>query len=377
MSASMKLKELLSGNTMASAPELVVREGEDKVRCLACGHRCLIQPGRPGVCRVRFNDGGELRAPGGYVAGVQIDPIEKKPFYHAYPARDALSFGMLGCDLHCAYCQNWVTSQALRDDAAVSRPNFASAEQLVQLAVRNKVPVMVSTYNEPLITADWAVEIFKLAKAQGIVCGFVSNGNATPEVLEFLRPYVDLYKVDLKAFKDKTYRDLGCEMVNVLDSIGRLFEMGFWVEIVTLIVPGMNDTAAELRQMAEFIAGVSVEIPWHVTAFHPDYKMDGPGRTPVKTLIRAYDIGKAAGLKHVYPGNVHGGVDDREHTYCHSCNELLIRRHGFIVDENRMKGSTCPKCGTTIAGVWENDPPSSTGGTGMPLPMAVPEGPCG
>ncbi len=377
MSASVKLKEILFENTMASAPELVVHGDGVRVRCLACGHRCMIQPGRGGVCRVRFNENGELRAPAGYVAGLQIDPIAKKPFYHAFPARDALSFGMLGCDLHCSYCQNWVTSQALRDDAAVSRPNFVEPEKLIEAALRHKVPAIVSTYNEPLITADWAVEIFKLARAEGIVCGFISNGNATPEVLAFIRPYVDLYKVDLKTFDDRNYRKLGGILENVLDTIKRLKQMDFWVEVVTLVVPTFNDSDDELKRMADFIAGVSVDIPWHVTAFHPEYKMTDPPRTPVETLIRAYDIGKAAGLKFVYPGNVRDGIGRRENTYCPACEKLLIRRRGFIVEENRMKGSTCPFCEEPIAGVWEDDPPDSTGGAGIPLPLSMPEGPCG
>ncbi len=377
MSASIRLKELLSDNTMPSAPQLVMREQGSRVRCLACGHRCSILPGRSGVCRVRFNADGELRAPAGYLAGVQVDPIEKKPFYHAFPARDALSFGMLGCDLHCSYCQNWVTSQTLRDDAAVSRPNFCTPERLVELAVHHGVPVMVSTYNEPLITADWAVEIFKLARAEGIVCGFVSNGNATPEVLEFIRPYVDLYKVDLKSFDDRNYRSLGGILKNVLDTITLLAKMDFWVEVVTLVVPGFNDSDEELEQIAGFLAGVSPDIPWHVTAFHPEYKMTGPPRTPVDTLIRAYDIGRSAGLRYVYPGNIHGRGGNRENTCCPSCEKLLIRRRGFVVEENRMKGDTCPFCQTRIPGVWEEKPPSCTDGSGIPLPLVVSEGPCG
>ncbi len=377
MSASMRLKELLADNTMTSAPELVVREQGERIRCLACGHRCSIQPGRSGVCRVRFNDSGELRVPAGYVAGVQIDPIEKKPFYHAYPARDAVSFGMLGCDLHCGYCQNWVTSQALRDDSAVARPSFVDPERLVGAAVKNNTPVIVSTYNEPLITADWAVEIFKLARAEGIVCGFISNGNATPEVLEFIRPYVDLYKVDLKSFDDRNYRKLGGILGNVLETIKLLVKMDFWVEVVTLIVPGFNDGDDELKQIADFLAGVSIDIPWHVTAFHPDYKMSDPPRTPVSTLIRAYDLGKAAGLRYVYPGNITGAVGKRENTYCPTCDKLLIKRRGFVVEENRMKGSACPFCNETIPGVWEENPPSHTSGLGIPLPLAMPESPCG
>ncbi len=352
MSASIRLKELLSDNTMVSAPELAIRETGGRIRCLACGHRCSIQPDRAGVCRVRFNADGELRVPGGYVAGIQIDPIEKKPFYHAFPAHDALSFGMLGCDLHCGYCQNWVTSQSLRDDAAVARPNFCSPERLVELAVQHKVPVLVSTYNEPLITADWAVEVFKLAKAEGIMCGFISNGNATPEVLEFIRPYVDLYKVDLKGFDDRNYRKLGGVLQNVLDSIRLIAQMGFWIEIVTLVVPGFNDGDDELKQIADFVAGVSVDIPWHVTAFHPDYKMADTERTPAATLMRAYQIGLAAGLHFVYPGNLPGRVGTTENTYCPHCNDLLVERIGFAVRHYQLEGGCCPQCGANIPGFW-------------------------
>ncbi|UCF33177.1 MAG: AmmeMemoRadiSam system radical SAM enzyme [Phycisphaerales bacterium] len=370
-SASIRLKELLHNNTMSSAPELVIQLGEKKVQCVACGHRCTVLPGRSGVCRVRFNHDGELRAPAGYVAGAAIDPIEKKPFYHAFPARDALSFGMLGCDYHCSYCQNWVSSQTLRDDQAVSGIRMCSPETLIEIARMQKVPVMVSTYNEPLITADWAVEIFKLARAEGIVCGFVSNGNATPEVLEYLRPYVDLYKIDLKSFSDRNYRRLGGVLQHVLDTIRRVREMEFWTEIITLVVPEFNDSDDELKQIADFLAGVSCDIPWHVTAFHPDYKMTGPPRTPAKTLIRAYDIGKAAGLKFVYAGNLGGRVGDREDTFCPSCGSRLIERQGFFVRDNRMKGDNCPDCGTRIPGVWEADPPKQTGGMGMPMPVAL------
>jgi pyruvate formate lyase activating enzyme len=363
------LKQLLSENTMPSAPELALDEGEGVIRCVACGHRCRIAPGKSGICRVRFNEGGELRVPAGYVAGLQVDPIEKKPFYHAFPGRDALSFGMLGCDLHCSYCQNWVSSQALRDDAAVAQPRLIRPEHIVDLAVEEGTPAMVSTYNEPLITADWAVQVFQLAREKGIVCGFVSNGNASPDVLSYIRPYVDLYKVDLKSFNDHNYRKLGCTLANVLDTIGRLADMGFWVEVVTLVVPGFNDSNEELTSIARFLVGVSPDIPWHVTAFHPEYKMTGPPCTPAATLARAYDLGKAAGLRFVYTGNLPGRMGDRENTYCHSCRALLIRRQGFYVLENRMRRDACPDCGTHIAGVWEDNPPRRTAGSGMPTPI--------
>jgi pyruvate formate lyase activating enzyme len=362
----MGLTELLANHTSASAAALVHPEKDGAVRCLACGHRCLIREGKAGVCRVRFNQGGTLRVPWGYVAGLQIDPIEKKPFYHAYPGRDALSFGMLGCDLHCAYCQNWVTSQALRDEAAVSMPRFVTPKQLIARAVDHGAPVVVSTYNEPLITADWAAAVFEEALKAELVCGFVSNGNATPEVLNFLQPYVTLYKVDLKGFQEKSYRELGCKLSTVLDAIGRLHAMGFWVEIVTLLIPGFNDSNQDLRGMSEFLANISRDIPWHVTAFHPDYKLTDVGRTPRETLLRAWDIGRDAGLRYIYPGNLPGQVGAREHTHCPDCGEVLIRRNGFHVTENRMLGSACPSCRSEIPGIWERNPPRESTGTGIP-----------
>jgi len=371
MAVEVRLKELLNGNTMDAASELVIEEENGALRCVACGHRCLIREDKAGICQVRFNHGGKLRVPGGYVAGLQIDPIEKKPFFHAYPGRDALSFGMLGCDFHCGYCQNWVTSQALRDDAAVALPRVCDADELVKLGVRHRTPVIVSTYNEPLITAEWAVTVFEKARAAGMVCGFVSNGNATPEVLAYLRPFVDLYKVDLKTFNDKNYRKLGGVLKNVCDTIERLKAMGFWVEIVTLVIPGFNDSEEELRHSAEFIAGISPDIPWHVTAFHPDYKMTEPPRTTIHELERAYNAGKEAGLHFVYPGNLPGLVGDRENTDCPSCGELLIRRRGFLILENRMKGSACAACGTTVPGVWEERAPRMSVGDGFPKSVRI------
>src|SRR5689334_15492405 len=178
-----------------------------RVRCFACGHRCVIPPGFDAVCRVRFNDGGVLRVPWGYVGGVAVDPVEKKPFFHALPGARALSFGMLGCDYHCGFCQNWLTSQALRDPAAQSGPQRTTPGELVARALRHGARIVTSTYNEPLITSEWAVAVFREAQAAGLVCSYVSNGNGTPEVLDFIQPYVSLYKVDLKSFRDKRYRE--------------------------------------------------------------------------------------------------------------------------------------------------------------------------
>ena len=348
---------------MATLRDIVyqnVREGElyeklarNRVRCFACGHCCPILDGQPGVCKVRYNKGGTLYVPWGYVGGVQCDPIEKKPFFHAYPGALAYSFGMLGCDLHCAYCQNWVTSQALRDPNAVSPPLGASPELLVQDALHQGAKVLVSTYNEPLITSEWAVAVFKEAKAAGLVTGFVSNGNGTPQVLEYLRPWIDLYKVDLKSFDDRHYHQLGGRIGPILDTIRRLHQMGLWVEIVTLLSPGFNDSEDELRGLTDFIASVSVDIPWHVTAFHKDYKMDDPENTRPVDLVRAAEIGKKAGLRYVYAGNLPGRVGDLENTRCHNCGETVIQRHGYFIERYRLTPEgRCPGCKIPVPGRW-------------------------
>jgi pyruvate formate lyase activating enzyme len=260
---------------------------------------------------------------------------------------------MLGCDYHCGYCQNWITSQALRDEKALAPVREVTAEALAELAVQHHAPTVVSTYNEPLITSEWAVKIFKEARQRGLATGYVSNGNGTPEVLDYIEPFVDLYKVDLKGFQDKSYRQLGGVLKNVLWTIEALVERGFWVEVVTLVVPGFNDSAGELRQMAEFLVNISPDIPWHVTAFHQDYKMTGPRNTNADDLAKAYSIGREAGLRYVYAGNRPGQVEERENTFCPDCGATVVRRTGFHVRENRITpAGACPDCGATIPGPW-------------------------
>ena len=337
-----------------------VREGDlyekldrERVRCYACGHCCPIPEGQPGVCKVRFNQAGRLYVPWGYVGGIQCDPIEKKPFFHAHPGALAYSFGMLGCDLHCGYCQNWVTSQALRDPNAVSPPIAATPVALFEDAIRQGAKVLVSTYNEPLITTEWAVAVFKEAKAAGLLTAFVSNGNGTPQVLDYLRPWIDLYKVDLKSFSDRHYHELGGRIGPILETIRTLYQMGIWLELVTLLIPGFNDSDGELRELTEFIANISPLIPWHVTAFHKDYKMDDPDDTSPEDLLRAVEIGHRAGLKYVYAGNLPGMVGDCEDTRCHQCGERLIRRRGYHVLDYRITADgRCPSCQTQIPGRW-------------------------
>jgi pyruvate formate lyase activating enzyme len=328
------------------------REG-NWVQCFACGHECKIPDGALGVCKVRFNRGGKLYVPWGYVGGIQCDPVEKKPFFHARPGALAFSFGMLGCDLHCTYCQNWVTSQALRDPAAVSPPLHTTPKDLVRMAVEQRAEIMVSTYNEPLITSEWGMAVFREARAAGLMTGYVSNGNGTPQVLDYIRPWVDLYKVDLKSFDDRHYRQLGGRLQPILDTIRRLHEMGVWLEVLTLLIPGFNDSEDELKRLAAFVAGVSPEIPWHVTAFHKDYKMTDPENTTPEDLVRAAAIGKEAGLRFVYAGNLPGRVGDLENTYCPGCAALLVERYGYRIRQYRIASDgTCPSCRRSIPGRW-------------------------
>lgn len=341
---------------MTTPAELVMPEPNGAARCTACAHRCLVRPGRRGICQVRYHDGKGLRAPWGYVSGLNADPVEKKPFYHLMPGATALTFGMLGCDFHCTYCQNWLTSQALRDPAADEAAYYVrriSPEQVVAVARRAGAEVIASSYNEPLITSEWAVSIFRLAVQEGIRCVYVSNGNATPEALEYLRPYLSGMKIDLKSMQEKNYRRLGGVLKHVLDTIKRVREMGLWLEVVTLVVPGFNDSKEELWEMARFLFTVSPDIPWHVTAFHSDYHMQDTPNTPAKTLIQAAEIGREAGLRYVYAGNLPGRVDEYETTFCPNCAAPLVERRGYSIQAMRIKdGGKCPTCGAAVAGIW-------------------------
>ncbi|HEX8338156.1 MAG TPA: AmmeMemoRadiSam system radical SAM enzyme, partial [Pyrinomonadaceae bacterium] len=342
---SASLAELLDRRTREAAEELTERPGGGDVRCYACGHRCLVREGKRGICKVRFNERGRLLVPAGYVAALACDPTEKKPFFHLLPGSDTLTFGMLGCDLHCAYCQNWLTSQTLRDEAAGTPPRAVSAERLVGMARECGARVVGSSYNEPLITAEWAVEVFGRAKAEGFRTAFISNGNATPQVLDYLRPWTDCYKIDLKSMSDRAYRQLGGVVDNILDTVRMVHERGFWEEVVTLVVPGFNDSEGELRRAAEFIASVSPDIPWHVTAFHQDYRMTENANTTAEQLVRACEVGREAGLKFVYAGNLPGRVGRWENTYCPACGELLVERYGYRIRRMRLGADgLCPSC---------------------------------
>ena len=344
-------EEILAQHTAPG--DLFTRLENGQVCCFACGHRCRIPEGKSGICKVRFNREGVLRVPFGYVSGMQCDPIEKKPFFHVRPGAIALSFGMLGCNFHCSFCQNWITSQVLRDPESVPYLGPATPGELIEAARSEGAGIVVSTYNEPLITSEWALAVFKDAKAAGLITGFVSNGYGTPEVLEYLRPWVDVFKVDLKCFDDAQYHRLGGRLQPVLDTIRKLYEAGIWIEIVTLLVPGFNNAPEELTEMTEFIRSVSPDIPWHVTAFHKNYKMTDSDFTTSEDLLKAVTIGKKSGLKYIYTGNLPGDTGDWENTRCPNCSNLLVERIGYRILYSALKSEgVCPSCGEIIPGKW-------------------------
>ncbi len=337
---------------LTRAGKLYQKQDDGLIRCHACGHECRIAEDKAGICHMRFNQGGRLMVPYGYVSGLRVDPIEKKPFFHVLPGAATLSFGMLGCNFSCKFCQNWLTSQVLRDPQAEAGVRPCTPQSIVAQAQAAQAQVVVSTYNEPLITSEWAAAVFDEARGQGLLCAYVSNGHATRRALEYLRPRVSLYKVDLKCFDQAKFRDMtGGDMRAVLRSIEDLKTLGFWVEVVTLVVPGWNDSDADLRAIAAFVAGVSKDIPWHVTAFHQDYQIHERD-TPPETLRRAAKIGRAEGLRFVYAGNIPGRLEGLEDTLCPSCGGCLVERRGFLVLANRLVDGKCPKCSFAIPGVW-------------------------
>jgi pyruvate formate lyase activating enzyme len=355
-------------DTLSVPGELVETREGGAVRCLACAHRCTIKLGQRGICAVRYNRDGVLMVPRGYVAGAQIDPVEKKPFNHFLPGSEVLTFGMLGCNFHCRFCQNWCSSQALREpcaDSAFNSISHISAERLVQYALDNGASAVASSYNEPLISTEWAVEVFKLARTSGLKTAYVSNGYATPEALEYLAPWLDAYKVDLKSMQEGEYRKMGGSLQPVLETIRHVRELGLWLEVVTLVIPGMNDANDELWEAARYLVSISPDIPWHVTAYHPEYKENAPP-TPASTLKRAAEIGQEAGLRYVYAGNLPGRVGSLEDTVCPHCAHNLILRSGYrlsgyhITDDGR-----CDYCQQPVAGVWQSAA-ERRGGRGFP-----------
>jgi pyruvate formate lyase activating enzyme len=338
--------------------EAVADEGRTgTVRCNLCAHRCLVREGRKGICLVRENMNGELHTlVYGRVISANVDPVEKKPLFHFYPGTGAFSIATVGCNYRCHWCQNWQISQAAREEHIILGGQPATPEELVEAAGRAGCRSIAYTYTEPTIFFEYAYDTARLARDSGIANVFVTNGYMTAETLKTIRPYLDAANVDLKAFRDETYRKLiGARLLPVLDSLVRMKEAGVWVEVTTLVITDLNDSDEELQEIATFIHDeLGPDTPWHVSRYHPTYKYDAPP-TPVDTLARAWQIGKKVGLHYVFVGNVPSsllphGVEG-ESTYCHNCEALLIKRWGYSIRQNRVHDGACPDCGTAVAGV--------------------------
>ncbi|MCJ7544189.1 MAG: AmmeMemoRadiSam system radical SAM enzyme [Phycisphaerae bacterium] len=322
------------------------------VRCNLCGHQCVIAAGKYGVCRVRRNVEGKLKSLNyGALVALNADPIEKKPLFHFLPGTRSLSVAAAGCNFQCAFCQNWQISQAPRDGLSVGGATVSPAE-IVAAAVEHHCPSISYTYTEPTVFFELAHDAATLAKERGLKNCFVSNGFLSALAVETIAPVLDAINVDLKAFRDATYRTImKARLEPVLECLKALVKAGVWVEVTTLVVPGMNDSPEELQAIARFIAEqLGDSVPWHVSRFHGDYKMTSVPSTPLRTLELACRMGKEAGLKYIYSGNVASQAN--ESTYCPACRELLIERAGFTVRKNRLAGGCCPGCKTPIAGVW-------------------------
>jgi len=323
---------------------------KQRVRCILCAHRCVIAEGKKGVCRVRQNQDGNLYTlVYGRTISQHVDPIEKKPLYHFYPGSLAYSIATPGCNFHCQWCQNWQISQMPRERDLINGRK-TTPEQIVDNALETGSRSIAYTYTEPTIFFEYAYHIALLAHLEGLANIYVTNGYMTPEMLDMFHPYLDAANVDLKAFRKETYhRYVGAGLQPILDNLKFMKKLGIWVEVTTLVIPNLNDNPHELRDAARFIAQeLDADTPWHLSQFFPTYKMTDYPPTPLKNLRRAQEIGWEEGLHYVYLGN----VAMESNTICPNCGELLIRRQGFWVLENKLYEWSCPNCHTPIAGVW-------------------------
>ena len=327
---------------------------DKRVRCNLCAHRCLIADGRRGICAVRENRGGKLFSlVYGRLISHNVDPVEKKPLFHFYPGSSAFSVATMGCNFSCRWCQNWEISQLPREQDLI-RGEEASPEEIVAAARRSGCRMLSYTYTEPTVFFEYAYDIARLARKADLANTFVTNGYMTQEMLEMFHPYLDAANVDLKAFREETYKKyVGARLEPVLESLKTMKRLGIWVEVTTLVIPGINDDSEELRDAARFVATeLGPETPWHISRFFPTYKLTDVPSTPVETLRRARDIGLEEGLKYVYMGNVR--TPNGEDTICPGCHRTLIERHGFGVISNQIENGCCPDCKARIAGVGMN-----------------------
>jgi len=348
--------------------KMLSRKADGKLQCIACNWRCVIPEGHAGVCGVRVNDKGKLKLTVyGRPCAVNIDPIEKKPLFHFLPGTKSFSIGTFGCNFACEFCQNWDISQAPHEakekdparwrkffDEIVKKCEEWPPKRVVDKAVRSGCASIAFTYNEPTIFTEYALDIMKLAKKKGLRGVYVTNGYESKECWDAIKGSIDAVNIDLKAFTERFYRET-CHVPSlepVKESIKYARKLGIWVEVTTLFIPDMNDSEKEMKEIAEFLAGIDKEMPWHVTAFYPAYKLMDKEPTPPETLIKAREIGLAAGLKHVYCGNVSASYSEYETTYCPKCAKPLIKRVYFSMEKDDIKEGRCRFCKAPVKGVW-------------------------
>ncbi len=332
--------------------EFYRKSKNDEVVCELCSHNCRIKPGNRGICGVRENRAGTLFSlVYGKLVAENFDPVEKKPLFHFLPGSRSYSISTVGCNFRCLHCQNFTISQFPHRNSGYIIGDERSSESIVEAAGKSGSASISYTYVEPTIFYEFARDCAQLAHKKGLKNIFVSNGYMTPQVTEDLANYLDGINIDIKAFSDKFYKKVcKARLQPVLDTVRLMHALGVWVEITTLVIPGLNDSEQELRQIAGFIKGIDPAIPWHVSAFHPTFKMTDRAATPVTTLQKARDIGLAEGLQFVYVGNIPG--EGGENTFCPKCGEEQINRFGFSIQSNKLEQGKCSSCHTPIAGRW-------------------------
>jgi len=322
-----------------------------KVQCSLCNHRCTIAPSKRGICGVRENRDGKLYSlVFGRALSLNVDPIEKKPIFHLFPGSTSFSIATVGCNFRCLQCQNHDISQMPVDNGRIEG-SLVPPSKVVSLAKEHRCKSISYTYTEPTIYFEYAYETAALASQEGLKNIFVTNGYMTEETLKTIQPYLDAANVDLKSFQEKFYKEVcGARLKPVLETLELMRQMGIWVEVTTLVIPTLNDSDKEFEEIAQFILSLGPDVPWHISAFYPTYKMLNLPRTPASLLHRAREIGVGAGLRYVYCGNIPGA--EGEDTYCPHCGRKVIERVGFQVVKNEVVSGECRHCHTKIEGVW-------------------------
>ncbi|MFA5392270.1 MAG: AmmeMemoRadiSam system radical SAM enzyme [Candidatus Paceibacterota bacterium] len=341
-----------------SKVKLFKQSKEGKIQCLACNNYCVISEGKTGICKVRQNINNELKLlVNNKAIAVNLDSIEKKPLFHFLPGSTAFSLGTLGCNFACEFCQNWDISQAYKIPVCAGRQetNYWGEdwppEKIVKYCQENNINIIAYTYNEPTVWAEYALTTMQLAKKSNIKNVWVSNGYMSEETLKLIGPYLDAINVDLKSFQEDFYQKIvHAKLESVKENIKKIWKMGIWEEVTTLIIPDLNDSKDELINIAKFLFNISSDLPWHISAFFPSYKILDKKSTSKETLIKAYNIGKMVGLKYVYTGNIPD--NNYESTYCYKCGIKIVERWGIEMIKNTLKNGKCPQCGEKIIGRW-------------------------